>query len=101
MKIIFILFFLLLSSTVLCAQDPAADTIVPSKGNIEQQLREIRKRQILLHSDSTKNDNVPKKTALVDTTKKNRYNDLLDDPACSCPRRPAGPPCTGRPPCSA
>src|SRR5450432_2331982 len=70
MKIIFILFNLLLSLTVLNAQVPAADTIVPAKGNIEQQLREIRKRQILLHSDSTKNDNVPKKTALVDTTKK-------------------------------
>src|SRR5450432_3140838 len=79
MKIIFILFNLLFSLNAIVAQVQSADTIVPAKGNIEQQLREIRKRQILLHSDSTKNDNVPKKTALVDTTKKNRYNDLLDD----------------------
>src|ERR1700681_3388469 len=58
-----------------------ADTIVPAKGNIEQQLKDIRKREILRHSDSTGVGNVPKKTQLIDSTKKNRYNDLLyDDP---------------------
>src|SRR5450755_3932415 len=77
MKRLYILFCLLLSSVVLSAQ--IADTIIPANGNIENQLKEIRKRQIILHSDSTKNGNVPKKTALIDSTKKNRYNDLLDD----------------------
>jgi hypothetical protein len=56
-----------------------ADTIVPSKGNIEQQLKDIRKRRILRYSDSTVTGNVPKKSRLVDSTKRNRYNDLLDD----------------------
>jgi len=79
MKTAIVFFCLLFSLNAIVAQVQSADTIVPSKGNIEQQLKEIRKRQIALHSDSTKNGNVPKKTALVDTTKKNRYNDLLDD----------------------
>ncbi len=58
---------------------PDADTIVPSRGNIEQQLKDIRKRQILLYSDSTGSGNVPKKSGLIDSTKKNRYNNLLED----------------------
>jgi hypothetical protein len=67
-------------STQLFAQiRPDADTIVPSRGNIEQQLKDIRKRQILLHSDSTGAGNVPKKSGLIDSVKKNRYNNLLDD----------------------
>ena len=66
MKIAIVFFYLLFSSLKLIAQVPVADTIVPSKGNIEGQLREIRKRQIILHSDSTKNGNVPKKTARID-----------------------------------
>jgi hypothetical protein len=79
MKQIVILMLLIFFSAELYAQVPDADTIVPAKGNIEQQLKDIRKRQILHHSDSTRNGNVPKKTGFIDSTKKNRYNDLLDD----------------------
>src|ERR1700759_981364 len=83
MKTITTIIFLLalsFSSTHVCAQiHPDADTIVPSKGNIEQQLKDIRKRQILLYSDSAGAGNLPKKTHHIDSTKKNRYNDLLDD----------------------
>jgi len=67
-------------STHLFAQiRPDADTIVPSKGNIEQQLKAIRKRQVLLYSDSAGAGNVPKKSGAIDSTKKNRYNNLLED----------------------
>ncbi len=81
MKTTVIIFFALtFFSTHLFAQiHPDADTIVPSKGNIEQQLKDIRKRQILLYSDSAGAGNVPKKSHHIDSTKKNRYNDLLDD----------------------
>jgi len=55
------------------------DTIVPSKGNVKEQLKEIKKEKIILHSDTLGNE--PKKTNLIDTTKRNRYDDLLiDDP---------------------
>src|ERR1700759_5828970 len=76
----FIFLILTFFSTQLFAQiHPEADTIVPSKGNIEQQLKEIRKRQILHYSDSAGAGNLPKKSHHIDSTKKNRYNDLLDD----------------------
>ena len=81
MKTTVIIFFALtFFSTHLFAQiHPDADTIIPSKGNIEQQLKDIRKRQILLYSDSAGAGNLPKKSHQIDSTKKNRYNDLLDD----------------------
>jgi hypothetical protein len=79
MKQIIVSLLLIFYSAGLYAQEPVADTIVPAKGNIEQQLKDIRKRQILHYSDSTKGGNVPQKTGLIDSTKKNRYNDLLDD----------------------
>jgi Domain of unknown function (DUF3943) len=78
MKQIVISLLLIFSSAELFAQVDA-DTIVPARGNIEQQLKDIRKREILHHSDSTGNGNVPKKSGSIDSTKKNRYNDLLDD----------------------
>jgi len=77
MKKIYVLFYLILSSTILCAQVPATDTILPEKGNVEKQLKDIKKEKVLLHSDSAGNE--PKKTALVDTTKTNKYMDLLND----------------------
>lgn len=79
MRNIYIIFCLVFSSTILCAQVPHTDTIVPAEGHIKTQLKEIKKDKIILHSDTTGNE--PKKTNLIDTTKHNKYDDLLtDDP---------------------
>ena len=81
MKKASVLIFFVLASAILFAQNPA-DTIVPAKGNIDKQLKEIKKEKIIQHSDSNSNGDEPKKTPLVDTTKHNKYDDLLnDDPA--------------------
>jgi hypothetical protein len=77
MKKIYCLLHLLLFSIALNAQVPAADTIVPAKGNVKEQLKDIKKEKVDLHSDSTGNE--PVKTPLVDTTKHNKYDDLLND----------------------
>jgi hypothetical protein len=78
--------FLLLTSVFLYAQKVApqkttkaapSDTIVPSKGKPEEQLKKIDKEKIKHLSDSTGNE--PKKSALVDTTLQNKYGDLLND----------------------
>ncbi len=53
------------------------DTIVPGKGGREKQIEKIDSVKVKLLSDSTGNE--PRKSALVDTTKQNKYGDLLDD----------------------
>jgi hypothetical protein len=88
MKIASILTFLLLFSSLLFGQDVAPqnpkkvapnDTIVPGKGTREAQLKKIEKVKVKDLSDSTGNE--PNKSPLVDTTKQNKYGDLLkDDP---------------------
>ena len=77
MKIIYLLFYLCFYSAIIFAQSPAKDTIVPAKGHVEEQLKEIKKEKITRHSDTTGNQ--PKKTPNLDTTKVNKYNDLLND----------------------
>lgn len=78
MKIACIVACLVLLSTFIHAQKPVkADTIVPGKAPLETQLKQIKEKKILLHSDST--DNTPKKDALIDTTLQNKYGDLLND----------------------
>lgn len=86
MKKISSLFLFLLLSVFLSAQKVApqkeskvapTDTIVKSKGNPEEQLKEIKDEKVKHLSDSTGNE--PKKSALVDTTVQNKYGDLLDD----------------------
>ena len=78
MRAFYILFFLLLSSSAIFAQQTVkADTVKPGKGNAKKQVEEIKDRKIKLHSDSKGNE--PKKSALVDTTIQNKYGDLLDD----------------------
>ena len=78
MKATFVLAFLLFYSMLLIAQQPAKpDTIVPSKGNTDKQLKQIKENKTKQHSDSTGNE--PKKSALVDTTIQNKYGDLLND----------------------
>jgi hypothetical protein len=76
---IFLLTITLFSTRLFAQISSEADTIVPSRGHIEQQLKDIRKRQILNHSDSTASGNVPKKSWHIDSTKRNRYNNLLED----------------------
>ncbi len=77
MKKIYFSFLLVLFPPILYAQTPATDTIVPSKGNVAQQLQGIKDEKKTVHSDSTGNQ--PAKTPLLDSTKYNRYGDLLDD----------------------
>jgi hypothetical protein len=77
MKIIYLLIYLCFYSVVLFAQSPAKDTIVPAKGQVKEQLKEKKKEKIREHSDTTGNQ--PKKTPLLDTTKVNKYDDLLND----------------------
>ena len=77
MKNICIIFFLLLAASWLRAQNvPKIDSIIPGNGSDKNQLKEIKKEKIILHSDSTGSE--PKKT-LVDTTVQNKYGDLLND----------------------
>jgi hypothetical protein len=53
------------------------DTIVPGKGTREDQLKQIKEVKVDKLSDSAGNE--PLKSKLVDTTKQNKYGDLLDD----------------------
>jgi hypothetical protein len=77
MKKLSILIYLILSTVTLDAQVPETDTIVPANGNVKKQLKEIKQDKIILHSDSRGNE--PKKSVLIDTTKHNKYDDLLND----------------------
>jgi hypothetical protein len=77
MKIAGILFILFMYSTSSWSQAvPIQDTTVPAKGDVNKQLKEIKKEKVELHSDSTGSE--PKKI-LVDTTVQNKYGDLLND----------------------
>jgi len=68
---------LMLLSSWLDAQNVVShDTIVPAKGNVKGQLKEIKKDKVIEHSDSTGSE--PKKSH-VDTLVQNKYGDLLND----------------------
>ncbi|MES2328817.1 MAG: DUF3943 domain-containing protein [Bacteroidota bacterium] len=56
---------------------PIKDTIVPAKGNPEQQLKDIKTDKKEQFKDSA--DGQPKKSPLIDTTIQNKYGDLLRD----------------------
>jgi hypothetical protein len=84
MKIAFILAFLLLFSSFIFGQTVVpqdsskvapTDTINRSKGNDDKQLKKIKEVKVEKLSDSTGNE--PNKSVLVDTTKQNKYGDLL------------------------
>ena len=86
MKTIYFLVLLILASPVLFGQKVVRqnsrkvapnDTIVPGKGSRENQIKKIDSVKVKLLSDSSGNE--PRKSALVDTTKQNKYGDLLDD----------------------
>ena len=86
MKIIFILSFLLFPFSFVFSQEVAPqtkkkvapnDTIVPGKGSREDQIKKIDEVKVKLLSDSAGNE--PRKSALVDTTKQNKYGNLLED----------------------
>ncbi|MEI6899576.1 MAG: DUF3943 domain-containing protein, partial [Bacteroidota bacterium] len=62
------------------------DTIVPGKGTRENQIKKIDAVKVKLLSDSTGNE--PRKSALVDTTKQNKYGNLLDDDLEYNPKSP-------------
>lgn len=69
--------FSIFPSEILLAQNPVTDTIVPAKGNINGQLKEIRKRKNEEHPDSAHTE--PQKSPFLDSTKYSRYGDLLND----------------------
>ncbi|MCK9423679.1 MAG: DUF3943 domain-containing protein [Bacteroidales bacterium] len=86
MKVVSILLLFLLSSTFMFGQEVApqnpkkvapTDTIVPGKETREKQIEKIDSVKVKKLSDSTGNE--PAKSALVDTTKQNKYGDLLED----------------------
>ncbi len=86
MKTLYLLIFLIFTSPYLFAQEVApqnsgkvapGDTIVPGKGGREKQIEKIKEVKVEKLSDSVGNE--PVKSALVDTTKQNKYGDLLDD----------------------
>jgi hypothetical protein len=86
MKIASILTFLLLFSAFIFGQTVVpqdstkvapTDTINRSKGNDDKQLKKIKEVKVEKLSDSTGNE--PNKSVLVDTTKQNKYGDLLHD----------------------
>src|SRR6516225_1141834 len=75
------IFYLVLQSVIALSQVPETDTVSPNKGKPNEQVKEIKKEKIMLHSDADSNGTEPRKTALIDTTKTNKYADLLrDDP---------------------
>jgi hypothetical protein len=77
MKHLNIVFFLILTSFWLQAQNVVShDTIVPANGNEKEQLKEIKKQKVEHHSDSTGSQ---PKLVQVDTLIQNKYGDLLND----------------------
>lgn len=77
MKAIFIFICCSFFSVLMFAQEPQVkDTIVPAKGNPNEQLKEIKKEKKEIKDSS---NGQPKKIVLVDTTINNKYGDLLND----------------------
>jgi hypothetical protein len=78
MKAACILTVLLFLHTCLYAQHKIrTDTVVPAKGNVNEQVERINEKKIELHSDSLGNQ--PLKSSRIDSTLQNRYGDLLND----------------------
>jgi hypothetical protein len=73
------IFYLVLQSVIALSQVPETDTVSPNKGKPNEQVKEIKKEKVLLHSDADSNGTEPRKTGLIDTTKTNKYDDLLND----------------------
>ena len=101
MKTIYILAFFLFISPFTYGQDVPKqnprkvapnDTIVPGKGTRENQLKKIEDVKVKTLSDSVGNE--PKKSGLVDTTKQNKYGDLLEDDTAYNKRYPLWIPST-------
>jgi hypothetical protein len=75
--IFFVFAFSLMNTEFLLAQSPVRDTIVPAKGDIKGQLKQIKERKAAAHTDSA--DTEPHKSPSLDSTKYSRYGDLLND----------------------
>ena len=76
-KSLFVLLFIFIASICVQAQvNPQRDTIKPHKGNHDAQLKQIKKRKEKIQPDSA---GVTVNKANVDTTKVNKYGDLLND----------------------
>jgi hypothetical protein len=87
MKLISTLLFFLWPAALLQAQVlPVADTINPAAGNRGRQLRDIKARQQKLYADTLSVE--PAAVAWPDSTRYNRYGDLLQDDPRYNPRQP-------------
>lgn len=88
MKPILILIFLFSIQPLLFSQKKPAkpDSIQPGKGTSDKQLKQIIEKKIRLHSDAPGDE--PKKSILIDSTKQNRYGDLLNDDSVYNKRHP-------------
>ncbi len=86
-RVALFLFMLILLSCRLQSQNiGVADTIVPAKGNVNEQLGEINKKKIELHSDSTGSQ--PVMSARLDTATQSRYGNLLNNDTVYNKRHP-------------
>ena len=86
MKLFSTLFLLLIGLHLQAQVITAPDSINPKKGNREQQLKEIEAQKKKTFSDSLGNE--PANAVLLDSTKFNKYGDLLHDDPEYNPRQP-------------
>jgi hypothetical protein len=86
MKFIYTILFFLAAAQLQAQVITAPDSIKPEKGNREQQLERIKARKEKLFSDSLGPE--PANAVLLDTTRFNKYGDLLNDDPEYNPRQP-------------
>lgn len=93
MKLLYILLTFIYPVLLAQAQETSEpDTIKPAKGNWKQQLEAIKQKKIRLFSDTLGNE--PSNTFLLDTTRYNKYGDLLYDDLKYNKRQPLWKPIT-------
>jgi hypothetical protein len=90
-EIVFLLFLIFLTASAFAQQVTHLDTIVPGKGTPKQQIKQSKEIKKQLLSDSV-GGHQPAKSALVDTTVKNKYGDLLNDDIKYNPKYPVWKP---------
>jgi hypothetical protein len=95
-KTLFMLILLLLGATGLYAQQKTVpiDSIIPGKGPVKEQIKQIDEKKKALLSESEAGA-APKKSSLIDTTKQNKYGDLLRDDTAYNKRYPIWKPALG------
>jgi hypothetical protein len=95
-KALCMLALLLLSTMGLSAQQKTTpiDTIIPGKGPVKEQIKQIDEKKKALLSEPEAGT-APKKSPLIDTTKQNKYGDLLRDDTAYNKKYPLWKPALG------